>query len=111
MEIVFFSDCDNLHDILNKKDIIKYQLSIIEGVLQKGCSWRFRSTWGAVLASLLDKVACLRDCNFVAKRPQQGYFPVGIAEFFFCEHLVAASVLFVLQKLCFLNFDALRFII
>ena len=67
------------------------------------------------LASLFDKVARLRACKFIAERLRRGYFPVSIAEFlgaaFFVEHLVAACELSVLQKLCFLNFDTLRFII
>ena len=81
-------------------------------VLINECSWGFCSTRGrgggvgAVLVPLFDKVARLRAYEFIVKRLRRACFPVGIARFlrmkFFLEHLVAASELSVLQKLCFL---------
>ena len=67
------------------------------------------------MASVFDKVALLRTCEFIVERLRRGCFLVGIAKFlradFFVEQLVTASDLSVLQKLCFFNFDTLRFII
>ena len=57
------------------------------------------------LASLFDKVACLRACKFIAERLWHRCFHAGIAQFlrtyFFVKHLVVASELSVLQKLFF----------
>ena len=66
-----FSDCDNLHDILNKKGIDYKQP--FAGVLKNGFSLEFWNTRGGgggapVLASLFNKVARLRACKYITER-------------------------------------------
>ena len=102
---------------------MNYQRQLFKGVLQNECSWGIRSTrrkaggegGASVFASLFDIVTRLRACKLIAERLGRGCFPADIAKFlrvdFFVEHLVPASELSILQKLCFLNFDTLSFIV
>ena len=84
-----------------------YQRPLFEGVLQNECSWGFCSTqFVPVLVPPFDKAACLRAYEFIVVDSGASVFLWVLR-----KYLMAASELSVLQKLRFLVFDTLSFII
>ena len=76
---LFFSDCDNLRDILNKKRIdcrskMFFRMNVLGDFAVCG------GVGVPVLVSLFDKVACLKACKFIVGRFRCRCFPVCITK-------------------------------